>query len=84
MPRRVLQGRVVSDKGDKTIIVVVARRFMHKLYKKVVLRTKRYHAHDPDNRFKVGDSVRIEECRPLSKLKRWHVLAEDAPAAPDA
>jgi len=78
MPKRMLQGVVVSDKGDKTVVVQVERRFMHPLYKKIVRKTKRYHAHDPDNRHKVGDKVRIQECRPISKLKSWRVLADGA------
>ncbi len=78
MPRRVLQGVVVSDKGDKTIIVKVERRVKDPLYKKFVRRTKRYAAHDEDNRCKAGDMVRIRECRPLSKTKRWKVVAEAA------
>ncbi len=78
MPKRVMQGVVVSDKGDKTIVVRVERRFTHALYKKVIRRSKRFHAHDPENKFKIGDQVRIEECAPISKLKRWIVLAEAA------
>jgi small subunit ribosomal protein S17 len=76
MPRRVLQGRVVSDKTDKTITVVVERRVMHPLYKKFITRSKKYHAHDEENRCKVGDLVRIRECRPISKTKRWEVISE--------
>ncbi len=76
MPRRVLRGTVVSDKGDKTVIVRVERMIKHPLYKKYIKRSKRYAAHDPDNRFKVGDVVQIRECRPLSKTKRWEVLVE--------
>ena len=76
MPKRVLSGTVVSDKGDKTIVVEVERRFMHPIYKKFIRRSKRYHAHDEGNQFKVGDQVRIEESRPISKLKSWIVLAE--------
>jgi small subunit ribosomal protein S17 len=76
MPKRVLQGTVVSDKCDKTVIVRVERRFMHPLYKKYITRSKRYAAHDEDNRCKVGDQVRIRECRPLSRLKHFEVLAE--------
>jgi len=78
MPRRVLQGTVVSDKGDKTVIVLVERRVMHPVYKKFIRRSKRYVAHDEANSFKIGDSVQIEECRPLSKTKRWMVLGRDA------
>lgn len=73
MPKRILQGEVVSDKTDKTVVVKVERRFTHPLYKKVVRRSKKYHAHDENNKFKVGDTVRIEECPPISKLKRWTV-----------
>ncbi len=75
MPRRVLQGVVVSDKGAKTIVVKVERRVMHPLYKKIIRRSKRYHAHDEANELKVGDTVRIRECRPISKLKRWEVVS---------
>ena len=78
MPKRIMQGVVVSDKGDKTIVVRVERRFTHALYKKVIRRSKRFHAHDPENKFKTGDQVRIEECAPISKLKRWIVLSEAA------
>ena len=78
MPRRVLQGTVVSDKADKTITVRVDRRVMEPLYKKYITRSKKYAAHDEDNRCKIGDVVRIRECRPLSKRKCWEVLA-DAP-----
>jgi len=74
MPKRVLQGVVVSDKGDKTVIVKVERRFMHPLYKKYIRRSKRYAAHDETNAVAVGTQVRIEECRPISKTKRWVVL----------
>ena len=81
MPRRVLQGVVVSDKTDKTVTVLVERRVMHPLYKKFIKRSKRYHAHDEENRFREGDVVRISECRPVSKTKRWEVLYEAADAA---
>jgi small subunit ribosomal protein S17 len=77
MPRRILQGRVVSDKTDKTVTVLVERRVKHPLYKKFVKNSKRYAAHDEDNRCKVGDFVRIQECAPYSKRKRWEVLTED-------
>jgi small subunit ribosomal protein S17 len=76
MPRRVLQGVVVSDKADKTIIVKVERRVQHPQYKKIIKRAKKYAAHDPDNKFHVGDTVKIRECRPISKTKSWEVLAE--------
>jgi small subunit ribosomal protein S17 len=75
MPKRVLQGVVVSDAGDKTVVVRVERRVRHPLYEKFIRRSKRYHAHDPENRYHVGDTVRIQECRPISKLKRWEVVA---------
>ena len=78
MPRRVMQGVVRSKSGDKTIVVSVERRMMHPLYKKIIRRSKRYHVHDEDNRFNPGDAVRIEECRPLSKLKRWTVVPDGA------
>ena len=74
MPKRMLHGEVVSDKQDKTVIVKVERRFTHPLLKKTVRRSKRYHAHDEQNEFKVGDTVWIEEHRPISKLKRWAVV----------
>jgi small subunit ribosomal protein S17 len=80
MPKRVLLGVVVSDKPDKTVIVRVERRVMHPLYKKYVRHSKRYAAHDEANTHKEGDRVRIVECRPLSKTKRWAVLSETAAA----
>ena len=80
MPKRIMQGTVVSDKANKTVIVRVDRRFMHKLYKKVIRRSKSYAAHDETNSHKIGDVVRIRECRPLSKNKCWEVI-EDAPGA---
>jgi len=76
MPKRIMQGTVVADKADKTVIVRVDRRFMHRLYKKVIRRSKRYAAHDEMNAYKVGDVVRIRECRPLSKNKRWEVIKD--------
>ena len=80
MPRRVLQGTVVSDKNDKTVIVSVERRVMHPVYKKFIRRSKRYAAHDEGNVHKVGDTVFIRECRPISKSKRWEVVSSDAAA----
>jgi small subunit ribosomal protein S17 len=74
MPRRVLEGIVVSDKGDKTIVVTVERRVMHPIYKKFIKRSKRYMAHDEGNKFKIGDVVRIQECRPISRRKTWEVV----------
>ena len=81
MPRRVLQGIVVSDKMDKTVVVQVERRVMDPIYKKFVRRTKKYAAHDENNVHKVGETVRIRECRPISKRKRWEVVAESGSAA---
>ncbi|MGK2285126.1 30S ribosomal protein S17 [Pedomonas sp. V897] len=74
MPKRILQGTVVSDKADKTVVVLVERRVRHPLYGKIVRRSKKYHAHDEENAIKAGDVVRIEECRPISKTKSWRVL----------
>ena len=74
MPKRILQGVVVSDKNAKTIVVVVERRFTHPVLKKTVRRSKKFHAHDEQNAAKVGDIVRIQECRPVSKNKRWMFL----------
>ena len=74
MPKRVLTGTVVSDKGDKTVVVRVERRVKHPLYGKIIKRSKKYHAHDDANAFHVGEIVRIEECAPISKLKTWTVV----------
>ncbi len=76
MPRRILQGLVVSDKGEKTVVVKVERTYLHPLLKKTVRRSKRYHAHDESNSIKVGAAIRIRECPPRSKLKRWEVYAD--------
>ena len=78
MPKRVLEGVVVSDKNDKTIVVKVERRLRHPVLKKTVRLSKKYHAHDEGNSAKTGDVVRIEETRPLSKLKRWTLLEKVA------
>jgi len=78
MPKRILQGLVVSDKQDKTVVVRVERRVMHPVYKKFITRSKKYAAHDEQNTFKIGDVVRIEECRPISKNKCWVVLVDTA------
>lgn len=83
MPRRILEGEVVSDKMDKTITVLVERRYMHPVYKKYVKRTDKYAAHDEANQFKTGDRVQIIECRPISKRKTWTVVTDGA-AAPAA
>ncbi|MEO6606936.1 MAG: 30S ribosomal protein S17 [Aestuariivirga sp.] len=76
MPKRVLQGVVVSDKNDKTIVVKVERRLLHPVFKKTVRLSKKYHAHDEKNEAKIGEVVRIEETRPLSKLKRWAFVSK--------
>lgn len=81
MPKRILQGVVVSDVQDKTVTVRVERRLRHPLYKKYVKRTKKYLAHDEGNAFKVGDRVRIQESRPYSKRKKWEVMTEGAQGA---
>ena len=78
MPKRVLQGTVVSDKNDKTVVVKVERRFAHPLFKKTVRRSKKYKAHDENNQYKTGDVVSIEECAPISKDKRWVVVSAQA------
>ena len=78
VPRRVLQGTVVSDKQDKTVVVSVNRRVMHPLYKKYINRSKNYAAHDEENQFKTGDIVKIRECRPISKRKCWEVVLDPA------
>ena len=85
MPRRVLQGTVVSDKNAKTVIVSVERRVMHPVYKKFIRRSKRFAAHDEADVCKVGDVVYIRECRPISKSKRWEVVTSaDAAVAVSA
>lgn len=84
MPKRILEGEVVSNKTDKTITVLVERRFMHPIYKKYIKKTDKYAAHDPANQCNIGDRVQIQECRPISKRKRWTLVGaeEAAPAAP--
>jgi small subunit ribosomal protein S17 len=95
MPKRVLTGTVVSDKGDKTVVVRVERRVKHPLYGKIIKLSKKYHAHDEGNAYRSGEQVRIEECAPVSKLKSWTVLdrigapvtvieAEGEPKGPEA
>jgi len=81
MPKRVLTGTIVSDKGDKTVVVRVERRVKHPLYGKIIKLSKKYHAHDEANAFKSGEQVRIEECAPVSKLKSWTVLDRIGAAA---
>ena len=78
MPKRILEGVVVSDKGDKTIVVRVERRVKHPLYGKIIRLSKKYHAHDEANTAKEGDVVRIEECAPVSKLKTWRLVEKVA------
>ncbi|MBF0163592.1 MAG: 30S ribosomal protein S17 [Magnetococcales bacterium] len=78
MPQRILQGVVVSDKMDKTVVVKVERNVRHELYGKIIRRSKKYKAHDPDNRLKVGDQTRIRECPPMSKDKCWVVISEES------
>ena len=74
MPKRILSGVVTSDKTEQTVTVLVERRYTHPMMKKTVRASKKYRAHDPKNEFKVGDSVRIQECAPISKTKRWEVV----------
>ena len=81
MPRRILQGVVVSDKADKTVVVLVERRVMDPIYKKFIKRSKRYHAHDETNAYKQGDAVRIRECRPNSQTTSWEIVQEAAAGA---
>lgn len=76
MPRRILEGEVVSDKANKTVTVLVERKYMHPVYKKYIRKTDKYAAHDEHNQFKTGDNVQIQECRPISKSKRWTVITE--------
>jgi len=74
MPKRILQGTVVSDKGQKTVVVSVERIEKHPVLLKTIKRSKKFHAHDENNKFKIGDLVQIQECAPKSKLKRWEVI----------
>ena len=78
MPKRILSGTVVSDQNTQTVTVSVERRFTHPVMKKTVRKSKRYRAHDANEQFKVGDSVRIRECTPISKTKRWEVVIDEA------
>ena len=77
MPKRILTGTVVSSNTNKTIVVKVTRRVQHKLYKKIISQSKKYHAHDENNSFKVGDIVKIIESKPISKLKSWMVINDN-------
>ena len=74
MTKKILEGKVVSDKSDKNIVVEVKRKFVHPFYGKVISRSKKYHAHDENNKFKKGDNVKIIESKPISKLKTWEVI----------
>lgn len=76
MPRRILQGTVTSDKNEQTVTVIVERRITHPVLKKTIRMSKKYRAHDANNTFKIGDTVRIQECAPISKSKRWEVVVE--------
>jgi small subunit ribosomal protein S17 len=84
MPKRVMTGTVVSDKTDKTVVVLVERRVKHPLYGKIIKRSKKYHAHDEGNEYREGETVRIEETAPISKLKTWKVVERvDTHATPE-
>ena len=74
MPKKILNGKVIKDKNDKTIIVLVKRRYSHPFFKKVLTSSKKYHAHDEKNKYKVGDNVKIIEAKPFSKRKKWEVI----------
>ena len=77
MSKKILKGKVISDKGEKTIIVLVERKYQHPFFKKIIKSKKKYHAHDEKNKFKIGDEVMIEESKPYSKLKRFKILEKD-------
>ena len=76
MTKKVLNGKVIKDKNDKTIVVLVKRRFSHPFFEKVITSSKKYHAHDENNKFKVGDDVKIIESKPFSKMKKWEVISK--------
>ena len=78
MPKRLLSGKVISSNSNKTVVVEVTRRVKHKLYKKIIKRTKKYHAHDESNSYKIGDLVSIQESKPISKLKSWIILESNS------
>ena len=78
MPKRLLFGKVVSSKSDKSIVVEVTRRVKHKLYKKIIKKIKKYHAHDEANVYKIGDNVTIQETKPISKMKTWIVYDDNS------
>ena len=75
MSKKILKGKVIRDKNNKTIVVLVKRKYIHPFYKKVITSSKKYHAHDEKNKFKIGDDVKIIESKPFSKMKKWEVLA---------
>jgi len=77
MPKKILKGKVISDKNEKTIVVLVERKYQHPFLKKIIKKKKKYHAHDEKNKFKIGDSVQIEESKPYSKNKRFKILEEN-------
>ena len=77
MPKKILKGKVIRDKNKKTVVVLVKRRFAHPFFKKVITSSKKYHAHDEQDKFKVGDDVKIIESKPISKLKSWVVMSAD-------
>ena len=74
MTKKILNGKVIRDKNDKTVVVLIKRKYVHPFFKKVITTSKKYHAHDEKNKFKVGDDVKIIESRPYSKKKRWEVI----------
>ena len=76
MPKKILSGKVIKDKNDKTIIVLVKRKYSHPFFKKVLTSSKKYHAHDEKNKYKVGDNVKIIEAKPFSKRKKWEVISK--------
>ena len=74
MSKKILNGRVIKDKNDKTVVVMVKRKYIHPFFKKVITSSKKYHAHDEKNKYKVGDNVKIIEAKPFSKRKKWEVI----------
>jgi len=76
MTKKILTGKVIKDKSNKTVLVLVKRRFSHPFYGKIITKSKKYHAHDEKNKYKIGDNISIVESKPFSKLKRWEVLAK--------
>ena len=76
MSRKILKGKVIRDKNDKTVVVLVKRKYSHPFFDKVITSSKKYHAHDEENKFKVGEDVKIIESKPFSKLKKWEVITK--------